>query len=316
VRGSSKPTFDEDWAMKGCTSLLVALAWVLTAGHGLAQEKYTIKLKELGKGDSSQVERKEVMSSKASVRAEKELVPKSFEFSFTKLFSYTDTILEQPEGSPLPTKVKRVYEKVVVDSQMAGLPTGGKADAAHPLSGKTLLIEKKGPLYEYRIEGGEVLDKKGTGDLNDEFIKQEQDKQTKAFLPPGPVAVNETWKFDAKDFLGDDGKGLFPDLKPEGTAKLVKVYKKDGRLYGVIDVVLDLQSKPGKKDAKAPLAMQMDMKGSIKMTLDGCIDGTFAERSLTAKMEMNGTMDIPQGGPVYSSTTASQDFTLKELPRK
>jgi hypothetical protein len=299
--------------MKGCTSLLVALAWVLTAGQGLAQEKYTIVLKELGKGDSSRVERKEDMTSKASVRPDKELVPKSFEFGFTKHFSYTDTILEQPEGSLLPTKVKRVYEKVVVDSQMPGGLPAGKADDGQSLTGKTLLIEKKGPQYEYRIEGGEVLDKV-KGDLNAEFNKQEQQKQTKALLPQGPVAVNETWKIDAKEFLDDDGKGMFQDPKFEGTAKLVKIYKKDGRLYGVIDAVLDLQSKLGVKQANALPAMEM--KGTIKLTFDACIDGTFAEQSFNAKMEMNGTMSMPQGGPVFSSTIASQDYALKELPRK
>jgi hypothetical protein len=296
--------------MKGCTNLLVALAWVLTAGHGLAQEKYTIVLKELGKGDSSKVERKEVMTSKASVRAEKELVPKTFEFGFTKHISYTDKILERPEGSPLPTKVKRVYEKVVVETQG---PVIGKPGAEQWLSGKTVLIEKKGPQYEYRLEGGEVLDK-GTSDLKDEFTKQEQDRQTKALLPPGPVAVNETWKIDAREFLGDDGKGGFLNLKPEGTAKLVKVYKKDGRLYGVIDGVLNLQSKLAAKDANAP--PPMEMKGTLIWTFDACIDGAFAERSFNAKMDMNGTMDVPQGGPVYSSTTASQHYTIKELPRK
>jgi hypothetical protein len=302
--------------MKSCTSLLVALAWALTAGHGLAQEKYTFKLKELGQGDSSQVERKEVMASKASIRPEKELVPKTFEFGFTKHFSYTDTILERPEGSPVPTKVKRVFEKVVVDSQLPG-GLASKSDTAQTLSGKTLLIEKKGDKYEYRIEGGEVLDKI-TNDLNDEFNKQEQDKQTKALLPRGPVAVNETWKIEAKDFLGDETKGMFQDVKPEGTAKLVKVYKKEGRLYGVIETVLDLQSKfQSKLDVKgANNPPPMETKGTLKLTFDGCIDGSFAERSFNVKMEMNGTMNMPQGGPVYSSTIASQDYTLKELPRK
>jgi hypothetical protein len=323
--------------MKGRTSLLVALAWVLTAGHALAQDKYTIKLKELGNGDSSHVDRKEAMTTKSAVRLPNEPAPKTFEVKAAKYYSYTDKVLERPKGSSVPTKVKRVYEKPVVE---APVETGAKGGFSYEQSfTPKILIEKKGTHYEFCFEGGEVL-KKGTNDLNapdvfqsdssiiaealhkatndlyndlnDEFNKREQDKQTKALLPPGPVAVNETWKMiNSKEFLpeyGNNGDSI-QDFKSEGTAKLVKVYKKDARLYGVIDAVFDFQFKAViKKDAAAIAPPAIDVKGTVKLTFDACIDGTFVEQSFNAKMEMQvGTA---------TTKTGSKDYKVKELRSK
>ena len=166
--------------MSRFASFLVAVIWMLPAGTGLAQEKYTIKLKELGKGDSSRVERKEEMNMKTSVILEKEKVPKSQDFKTTKLHVFTDTILEQPNTTAMPTKIKRVYEKAAVES--AGFP--GK-EPAPSLSGKSVLIEKKGDKYEFTLDGGEPL-AKGIAELNDEFNKQDQEKQKKVAAAAGP----------------------------------------------------------------------------------------------------------------------------------
>jgi hypothetical protein len=224
--------------MRSCTILLVAMGWVSTAASELAQDKYTIKFKELGKGESSQVEHLEAMITKVSAQQPNDLVPKTFEMKGNKHYTYTDAILERPEGSPMPTKVRRVYERAVVET----IEADGVKPFGPSLNGKTVVIEKKGPQYEFRSDGGEVLNH-GIDDLIDEFNKGGQVKLVRMLLPPDPVAVNESWNIDAKEFLPDRDNNVssIKGPKSNGTAKLLKVYKKDGRLYGVIDAVLSFQ---------------------------------------------------------------------------
>jgi hypothetical protein len=295
-------------------ALLVTLAALLpTAAQ--AQDKYTIKLKELGTGDSARVEIKDTTAFKLAITGDKDKPPAPpKEFKSTKHLLYTDTVLERPDPLRPPTKVKRVYDKAVTEGD-----PGTPGDKTRPYHGKTLLIEKKGDKYEYRIDGGEAIP--GDVELNNEFTNAEQARQKKVFVPPGPVALNQMWQVDAKALLGEaDKTDALQVLKSAGTAQLVKVYKKDGRLYGVIDVKLEIEFKLSPKGPKEGEGTTSENKGVMKLTFDGCIDGTFAEGRISGTAEFSGTTTVRlPNAPAMTSTASGSsviDDAWKELPRK
>src|SRR5205823_5472916 len=150
--------------------------------------------------------KKETTNFKSKTTIEKEKEAKVDEFKSARHFLYTDTILDRPDPAKPPTKVKRFYDKAQADDVF-----DGKAKP-RPYEGKTVLIEKKGDKYEFRIEGGAAID--ADGDLTAEFTGNDQDNQKKLFVPPGPVALNAPWKADPKALLGD--------LTKEDATKIVK----------------------------------------------------------------------------------------------
>ena len=291
-------------------NLTIAFVFMLLPQTAHAQEKYTIKLKEVAAGDTWRIEVKETGDSKTTNTIGKEK-PKTEENKSSKHLLFTETIIEKPADAKAPTKAKRVYEAAVIKGDGGVL---GAKDRVPPYHGKTLLIEKKDKGYEFRIEGGEVLDK-DIFELQSEFQGDGPNKPKAAFVPPGPVAVNETWKFDPKLIFGDPGKDPNTQvLNTEGTSKLVKVYKKDGRLYGVVETVVGLEMK------MTPPNTTVTMKVTAKLNFDGCIDGTFAEGHMTGTlvMQTGSSATIPDIGTVSSSgqINSAIDQTCKELPKK
>jgi hypothetical protein len=291
------------------TRLAVGLALLFSTSQGLAQEKYTIKLKELGAGESSRVEIKEERNVKYSATLEKET--NTVDSKMTKSSVFEDTIIEHPGATAMPTKIKRVYERAAVES------TGVFSQELVPnLSGKTVLIEKKGEKYEFTIDG-RVPQAADNLELNEEFNNKGQETM-KTLLPPGPVGVKENWKIDALAFFGDIAKG--PTTKvfySAGTATLAKVYKKDNRLYGVIDAVLDIQLKMTLSGAKAGEPDVADMRVKTKLTAVNCIDGTLTDMTLKGNVTINMTATSQQGAlAVAEIATTSIQETRRELPNK
>jgi hypothetical protein len=294
-------------------SIVVVVALV-TAGPTLAQEKFTIKLKELGQGDVSRVELIESQKFKNVTTVEKEKEPKTEENQRAKHILYTETILVRPDGQLRPTKIKRVYEKALEKSTLGP----DKREMAQPYQGKSLLIEKKGDKYEFRIEGGALVEQ-GVMELNVEFNGIDPPQQKKTFIPPGPVTVDEIWKIDPKGFLGDlvkDGKADI--IKSEGTAKLVKVYKQGDKQYGVIDATVDIHIKS--KAKASPKDPEMEMKGTMNMRLEGCIDGSVADGKMTGTFQFTTRAAIATDllGAVSNNSvgTGTIEQSWKELPKK
>jgi len=107
--------------------------------------------------------------------------------------------------------------------------------------------------------------------------------------------VNEEWKIDMKAVAGQFGGGMDMELdtdKATGTGKLLKVYQKDGKQFGEIQVKLDMPIKSVGKGAQS-IKPEAGSKLSLDGTMDVCIDGTAATGTLKAKMKMNITAMPP-----------------------
>src|SRR5262249_10975788 len=141
-----------------------------------------------------------------------------------------------------------------------------------PAEGKTFLILEKDGKKEVLTEKGEPL------------LPQEREKMERALsqqitcgttqdelAPPGPVRGGESWPIPgAASWLKRNDADV---TLTSATGQLRKVYRKDGRLYGVIDLRAEGAVKSltiqGRK-----MGLKPGSRLVLKSTLDGCIDGT------------------------------------------
>jgi hypothetical protein len=315
----SKPSFvgANVMNMKWYLAATAGLAGWLMAADGQAQTKYTLKIRDIAPGESARVELKDTSVFKTKTVVEKEKDTGKFDESkIAKHFLYTETVLERPAGAVLATKLKRTYDKAEMKGRLN--PFDKDAPAELPLQGKTVLIEKKGPRYEFRKESGDALE---DPTLTGEFNSPDAEHPKWTFLPKGAVAEGETWKYEPKELLAGFGKSDKVDVrKAAGSAKLVKVTKKDGRLYGVIEInaEVDLKVTTDDKELKGTLIAENKLK--MKLTFEGCIDGSFTDSRQHGTMEFSAvTVFRPTGEPAvtsYSNGTSDVDESWKQLPKK
>jgi hypothetical protein len=276
-----------------------------------AQEAYTVRLKEPGKGDvrkndvgrNTQTATK-IMDSTGQVLHEKAV-------GSAQHAVYVETLLEREPGKK-PTRLRRAYEK-------ATSWTDGKPEPM-PYQGKAVLIEKKGVGYEFHVEGGEALTGAAAKVLDREFNANDSLELQRRILPGGPVRLEEAWKVDmapvARDF--ENSTGMQVDAaKATGSGRLTKVYTKDGRRYGVLAVKLEMPILAVGVQQK--IALLPGAKLVVDVTLDACIDGGAATGVLKASFVLDAAATVPgpDGKParLTLTTRGAINESRTELPR-
>lgn len=240
---------------------------------------YTLKLKSHPDvGQSMTVIQKENSDGTFGIKDAAGKVLKEDKNQEVKETTYTVTTLEK--GDKRPAKFKRVYETATVKQ--------GNQSKTKSYSGKTVVFELKDGKYDIAIEGGGALDAKDLKDLGEEVNKPEMEE---AFLPKKPVKVGESWDMDAK-LVGEAMGSMELDLeKTKATAKLAKVYSKDGKQFGVIDLNLKLAVK-GMNELKFDPPAVFDFTGA----LDTAIDGSTTAGTLAMKAAASGKSQIDAKG--------------------
>jgi hypothetical protein len=274
--------------------LCVAVVFGLVAGPAWGQgddKAYTIKIKRSAQGSTARVQDDEQTTQTVKVTDLNNNLLKEQVEKKAKDYVYVETTLER-QGKQKATKLKRKYEKAVVTRD-------GKTTTL-PYQGKTVLIEKKGGKYEFRVEGDEELTGAAAEELNKEFNKKgklNDEMLEKLLLPGKAVKVGETWKVDAGQIekaLGEGAEMEFTPGKTKATGKLLKAYKKDGRQYGVIRLHLRLAPKSVTGDG-IKVALQPNSYVTIEVTMDGCIDGSST--NYTATFGADGNMQALMPSP-------------------
>lgn len=292
--------------MRRAPLLLAVVALLFGPALLHAQDAYTVKIKIGGKGVVTVVTREESFDNRAVIALPDGKILKHTDGKKT-VTSYRQTILEQEVDQP-PTKLRRVYEKATIKIE-------GKPDVKEePFHGKTLLIEKKDGKPTFRIEAGEELFAKDVPSLAKEFAKKDNPNQAWDLLvPKKALAVGETWKLDKKGILklvGAEGdKDIFVgDFdKAIATGKLVKLYKKDNRQFGILQFEVML---PIAKLKELPL--NAGAKVTAKMTADVCIDGSADTGVARAELQMKGEATAPDGVRVdLKGSAKSMESTLE-----
>jgi hypothetical protein len=301
-----------------CSWKLVLLACLICAGTALAQESYVIRIKTLTKGETIQVVKTETMQGDVKFMADVGKVIETRETKSVEDFAYQQTILERETSGPA-TRLQRIYEKAQATAE------GKTKDLAY--QGKTVLIEKKTGKYIFGIEGGNELTAADAPQLDKEFNRaedSEHDLLQALLLPRAAVQLGQTWKMDMdkllKVLLKGDQTVAVDAANSSGTGKLLRVYQRDGRRFGVFEVRLDLPLKGVPENGKIKVAF--DAGGHMTMVYhsDICIDGSVPDGELKGTMQMNGTAHVPgpDGKPLKMVLSARGDlhWTGKEITKK
>jgi hypothetical protein len=264
------------------------LTLVLSPLAAPAQE-YAVKLAKPGPGDQFQV--KSDNNTDVEIKALDAGGQAVFEKKEAKThhFVYREVGLERgPAGSDL-VRLKRTYKKAfrTIDGDRRTLP----------FQGETVLIEKKGGAFEFRIEDGETLEGEDVNELHEEFNKGGMRKLIEVFLPRKAVKVNEPWTVDAakiaKEFSKDGKIKIDPD-KSTGTGKLLKAYQKSGKQFGVLEVTVNLPVTH--LDHEGNLTPTKQGKFVIKVESEGPIDGSIDQTQTKVSFDGEVRADVTVNG--------------------
>jgi hypothetical protein len=191
---------------------------------------------------------------------------------------YTETVIEKSDK--FPTKYKRTYEK-------ATRTRNGKTES-RSYEGRTIVFEQKDGKFTVTADGDKPLSK---ADLEDLAKKaNDNDKEMdELFLPQKPVKAGDGWDIDSKALAKSFARNaeLDPD-KSSAKAKLAKVYDKDGKKFGEIEVTLKLTPKTP-ADVKFESPPTIDMKVTLNTAIDG--SSTAGTMKMTGKMKSKVTVE-------------------------
>jgi hypothetical protein len=231
---------------------------------------YTLKFRPAEKGDKYHVVR--ARDATAVVKTGNSSQTSKEEFRF----EYTETVLDTAPDEPRPTKVTRVY-KIARKADLKG--------EMHDRSyvGKTITIERYLKGYKYSVDG-QSLPVQEQLEMNQDFTTGQW--RLDQNFPVKPVKVGEEWPVDfaAITAIGGNAQTQYSKEKSKITGKLSKVYKKDGHLWGVIELkikmVIDTVATNG-----SPIKGEVDTDATLDIGIDG------SARAGNMKMTVNGTID-------------------------
>jgi len=273
---------------------LLSVAMVVLSGSALrAEEKYTLTMSRPEKtGDRQLITKIESMKMEMTVQDSDGNVVREQKESKDKTEAFEETILAKVDGKRA-SKFQRRYEKIEATKNGARVNTR--------LAGKTVVFERANNAVQFRFDDGKELSGDALDFLQEEFKNKGDDKESKldeAIMPKQPVAVGDSWACDVKTFILEftkgDGRDAIDEAKAKATGKLVRVYKKDGHNFGVIESLIEL---PLKAIGPAPMQIPADPGSVLKInaTFDGCVDGSETNGGLKSTIEMKATATLNMG---------------------
>jgi hypothetical protein len=297
--------------------LLGILALIVAAAPVSVDDTYTIKLKKREQGAVVTQSKRDVEETNFKLEGPDGKVLQEKKDSRTITEEYKETILDKKKGKKA-TKLRREYTKAIAKTS--------DNEKELPYQGKTVLIEQKDDgKYRFTIEGGAEIKGKDAEHLNRAFNKSEggdadENALEKAIFPTKAVKVNGTWTIDADAFvkaINKDAKQPLPldKSKVDGKGKLLKVYRKNDRQYGILDIEVRMPLKgdfPLGGNQGAPI--QEGSKMVLHVKADACIDGTSSDSSAEMSMEMDvkATFKGPDGNEYKMTLFAKQSGTENE----
>lgn len=219
---------------------------------------------------------------------------------------FIETVLEKGDGAP--KRYKRSFKK-------ASVSRNGK-EMELPYHGNTIAYENTGESYLVSLEGKGMLLPPDVIELTEEAKGRLKGDSRQDVLPGKPVKVGDTWALSRKFLEERAGKGNEIDAdKSKGEARLARVYTKDGKQYGVIEVTADVVIKGMKQ-------LQLAQPGKFQGTgtYDMVADGSSPAGTVVLKGKLNARGILNAGGKKATiEMNQDQDFKAEysgESPAK
>jgi hypothetical protein len=287
------------------SGVLAALASLALAGPVLAQQAYTIRIKEPGPNEGRAVGFSQSTVSSTRLTAENGAVLLDQSRSLVYQASFRERVLQRRAGERKPTKLRRAYDKAVAIQD-------GKEEPL-PYQGKTLTIEKN-KSYTFKPDGGEALTGPAALWLEREFNRGEVFDPQQLLLPKQPVRLNETWQLDLAGLARDleTATGMQIDGKTStGTGQLTRVYQKEGRTFGVLTLKMELPIR-SVGQGKEAIRMNPGSRVVMEATLDVCIDGTSVAGTNRSTFTASFNSTVPTGDGKKAQLTGSIRGIIQE----
>ena len=286
--------------------VLVLCAGILPVGAD-DEKTYEIKLKPEVAGDRIKVTKSDVSKNSAVI----EVMGQKNENAEKKTvkFSYTEELLERDVKAKVSTKLKRSY------TQAEKTVDGEKTKFSY--LDKTVLIVRVDGKFTFTVNGDE-LDDDEAEDLNEEFNKKDEvPLHDEDLLPKKPVKVGEPWVVDTamvvKSFESVVPFTLDVD-KSKIVGKLLKVYQKDGKQFGTIEMTVTLVVKEFKLDGQE-IELKPGSTMAITSITEQCIDGTSHALNEKSTITMDLTGEIPNG-TLTIGASAKLTKTVEDIGKK
>jgi hypothetical protein len=260
-----------------CALALVVLAVALVRG-----EDETYKLKPpapLAEGKAIKLVEKTNGVNHIKVTDEDGKVIRDDKQPFGSEMVFTKKVLKRDKTGP--TKFQHTYEKAS--------ETEGKKPVTQPYQGRTIVFERVDGKLKATAEGKPEIDEKVLQKLAEAEDRNRAGKH-EVLLPGKAVKVGEKWAFSGAKVAEVLGSAKDTE-KAEGTGKLVKVYKKDGKLFCVVDLVCKVEYKP-----KNALNL---VSSEFAATLHMAVDGSSSAGTMTAKGKALRKFEVEQDGKKY-----------------
>jgi hypothetical protein len=271
--------------------LLCSLIGLGCIGPALTEETYRIRLRavpDVGKSIDVKAESYEDLNGLATDEKGKEV--KKVQIKTGARQEYTEMVEKVEKGQPV--KFHRVYHKARVRFEMK------KKYEKAPYEGKKVLFVKKAKGWQVTDQGGKELPD-GSGEVLGVQAELGHLNWILPLLPDKAVKVGETWAVDDKMVRAMLLATLPPAAREEkvdvkgtkGSGKLVKVYRKGKRVFGVLEISADVGLKPPITEAEAAKAT-VTFKSILKASVDAVIDGSDTEcnysLTLTSTLKFTG----------------------------
>jgi len=292
-----------------------ALVCILAGSAAQAQDAVTIKTKTTSEGESVLISKNSTATSKIKITDGKGNVVVDLTTVEGEKADFKETILKR-EGAKTPTKLEREYTKAEKSKDANTIDL--------ELAGKTVVIEKKGDKYDFAFKGGAAVTGQALFALGKEFAKKSDSAAEieKLVLPKNAVKPGDSWKLEMGPIVkelakGGEGEVALDATGATGSGTLTKSYKKDGKLFGVMQFKLDV---PVNTIGKGQGLMKFEAGAKLVMdlNLDVCIDGTAEGGAMKMKLVLAGNASLAglPGGSAVLSVVAEENVVYRDPPKK
>jgi hypothetical protein len=283
--------------------VVVLLLFVSAPTTLLAADPVTVTFPKPEKGQRWEVEFKRTHD----IKIEKTLDGKADTIAdtMTSTWDYTETVDEFDKVGTL-TKFRRTY----------GNAEAVVAKQTKPMSFRDteVVFEKGEKLWTAKTKAGQAI--RG---IESRLIVADLGELPTVplalFTPSKPVTVNTAWQPDKKAALAAfafHDYMTFDADKAVLSAKLTKVYEKDGKRCGVVAFTLDAPILTVK--GKDVLVGELGSKLTVEATVDGVIDGSERRFTRTSKTKMAFATSLEFNGKPFQLANAAE-ITQTEVVR-